>query len=331
MATGGGPVLRGHNAGPRRRAEPSLPYPSMNWRPDLQTLRLFVAVCEENSFSRAAEREATVVSAVSKRISDFEQASGTQLLRRSAKGIEATDAGVAALARARQILAATELLQEDLKAFTQGERGHVRLLAAASAGAQGFAADLADFLQAHPQVSVTIEERMAEAIIEGVRAGEADLGLGFASASAFDLHQAPYGPNSLAVFAAPGHPLFQKERIGLADLLDVDLVALSESSGTTRLLSSLAARESRTLRYRAFTSTLEAAFRIVATGSCVAVLGEHAGPALQQWYGVKPIPLAEAWARRELVFYTREREPSPPPTRRLLAHFLRRHAQRQAA
>lgn len=302
----------------------------MNWRPDFQTLRLFVAVCEEQSFSRAAEREGTVVSAVSKRISEFEQGAGAQLLNRGAKGIETTDAGVAALARARQILAATERLQDDLRGFSQGERGQVRILAAASAGVESFAADLAGFLQAHPQVSVNIEERMANAIIEGVRAGEADLGLGFASAAAFDLHQSLYGLNSLALFAAPGHPLFQRERVGFADLLGVDLVALSESSGTTRLLSSLAAREGRTLRYRAFTSTLEAAFRIVSTGASVAVLGEHAGPALQQWYGVKAIALAEDWAKRELVFYTREREPASPPTRKLLAYLLRQHAQRSA-
>lgn len=303
----------------------------MNWRPDLQTLRLFMAVCEEQSFSRAAEREATVVSAVSKRISEFENAAGTQLLLRSAKGIELTDAGVAALARARQILAAAELLQEDLRAFKQGERGHVRILAAVSAGVESFASDLASFLDSHPLVSVGIEERMASAIIEGVRAGEADLGLGFASASAFDLHQTPYAMNSLAVFAAPGHPLFHKDRLVFTDILDMELVALSASSGTTRLLSSLAARESRTLRYRAFTSTLEAAFRIISTGTSIGVLGEHAGLALQRWYGVKAIALAEDWAQRELVFYTRDKPPGSAPTRQLLAHFLQQNALRAQA
>lgn len=300
----------------------------MTWRPDLQTLRLFVAVCEEQSFSRAAERESTVVSAVSKRISEFEHAAGTQLLLRSAKGIALTDAGVAALARSRQVLAATELLQDDLRSFKHGERGHVRILAAASAGVESFAADLAAFLDEHPLVSVGIEERMATAIIEGVRAGEADLGLGFASAAAFDLHQAPYAVNSLAVFAAPGHPLFHQDRVTFTDILDMDLVALSESSGTTRLLSSLAARESRSLRYRAFTSTLEAAFRIISTGTTIGVLGEHAGVALQRWYGVKAIALDEDWARRDVVFYTRHSQPTSPPTRQLLAHFLRLSAQR---
>ena len=304
---------------------------TMTWRPDLHTLRLFVAVCEEHSFSRAAEREGTVVSAVSKRISDFENAAGAQLLHRNTKGIQASDAGLAALARARQVLAATDRLQDDMRAYSLGERGQVRILAAASAGVESFSADLANFLQEHAQVSVNIEERMANAIIEGVRGGEADLGLGFGSAAAFDLHQTPYGMNSLAMFAAPGHPLFHRERVCFADLLDTDLVALSERSGTTQLLRSLALRESRTLRYRAFTSTLEAAFRIVATGASVAVLGEHAGPALQQWYGVKAIPLAENWAKRELVFYTRERQPGSPPTRKLLAYLMAQHTRRGRA
>lgn len=38
------------------------------WQVDLVSLRLFIAVCEEASIAHAAEREAIVASAVSKRI-----------------------------------------------------------------------------------------------------------------------------------------------------------------------------------------------------------------------------------------------------------------------
>lgn len=295
----------------------------MAWRPDLVTLRLYVAVCEERSFSRAADREAMVVSAISKRIAEFEDAAGVQLLHRHAKGVELTDAGAAALARAKQILTSADQLRDDLQGFAQGDRGHVRVLAALSAGVASFAADISTFLRAHPRISVEIEERMAPDIVAGLRAGEADLGLGFASAADLDLHQTPYAVNNLAVFVGAGHPFQSRECLCFSDLVEAELVALRPSSGTTLLLSSMAARESKSLNYRAFTSTLETAFRIIADGTAVGVFGEHAGAALQRWHSVKSIPIAEEWANRQVVLYTRESQPIAPPTRRLMEHLLR--------
>lgn len=302
----------------------------MAWRPDLVTLKLFVSVCEERSLSRAADREAVVVSAVSKRLSEFEEATGVQLLLRHPKGIELTAAGTATLARARLILAATDLLREDLEGFAHGVRGSIRMLAALSAGVESFASDTASFVRENPQISLKIEERMAQDIIEGLRAGEADIGLGFASAAALDLHQTPYALNNLAVFAGPAHPLHGRESVKLVDLLRTNLVALSATSGTTMLLTSLAARESETITYRAFTSNLDMAFRIIADGSAVGVFGELAGVPLQSWYQVRPIRIDEDWAARQVVIFTRDAVPNASPTRRLLEHLVSRrtHAAR---
>jgi DNA-binding transcriptional LysR family regulator len=50
-----------------------------SWRPNLVSLRLFVAVCEEASIARAAEREAIAPAAVSKRIAEIEEMTGTEL------------------------------------------------------------------------------------------------------------------------------------------------------------------------------------------------------------------------------------------------------------
>lgn len=47
---------------------------------DPVTLRMFVAVCEERNIARAAEREAIVASAISKRIAAIESELGVQLL-----------------------------------------------------------------------------------------------------------------------------------------------------------------------------------------------------------------------------------------------------------
>ncbi|WP_152986924.1 helix-turn-helix domain-containing protein, partial [Bordetella bronchiseptica] len=57
---------------------------------DLVTLRLFVAVYEERSLSKAAEREFIAPSALSKRITDMEQMLNRELFIRNHRGIEPT-------------------------------------------------------------------------------------------------------------------------------------------------------------------------------------------------------------------------------------------------
>ena len=56
-------------------------------RLDLTTLQLFLAVYEEGTLTRAAEREAIAVSAASKRLLELEQAVGATLFERKARGM----------------------------------------------------------------------------------------------------------------------------------------------------------------------------------------------------------------------------------------------------
>ena len=63
------------------------------WRFDLASLRLFVAVGEELSLTKAADREHLVLSAASKRISELEDPVGSPLLYRHARGVTLTPAG----------------------------------------------------------------------------------------------------------------------------------------------------------------------------------------------------------------------------------------------
>src|SRR5258708_39556348 len=62
-------------------------------RIDLTTLRLFIAVCDEQNLTRAAQREGIAASAVSKRMNDFELAFGVTLFKRLSKGMALTLAG----------------------------------------------------------------------------------------------------------------------------------------------------------------------------------------------------------------------------------------------
>ena len=92
----------------RRRQRP------LTRRGDLTTLRLFVAVCDEQNLTRAAQREGIAASAVSKRMNDFELAFGVTLFKRLAKGMALTPAGEALLHHARVTLLNVEKIAVEL-------------------------------------------------------------------------------------------------------------------------------------------------------------------------------------------------------------------------
>jgi len=78
---------------------------------ELRHLQTFVAVAEEGSFSRAAERLRIAQSAVSRTIRDLERELGRPLLDRSTHHVELTVAGRLTLDRARATLTAAHAVR----------------------------------------------------------------------------------------------------------------------------------------------------------------------------------------------------------------------------
>jgi DNA-binding transcriptional LysR family regulator len=132
---------------------------ALSRRVDLTTLRLFIAICEEQNLTRAANREGIAASAVSKRMNDFELAFGVTLFKRLAKGMALTPAGEALLHHARLTLLNVEKIAVELSEYSQGVRGHVRMLANLSAIVQFLPEDLSAFFAAHELLRIDLQER----------------------------------------------------------------------------------------------------------------------------------------------------------------------------
>ena len=89
---------------------------------DLQTLRLFAAVCDQRSIARVAEQESIVGSAISKRLAQLEDTVGTPLLLRKRRGVVPTPAGETLLEHARTMLASVGQIERDMAAYATGTR-----------------------------------------------------------------------------------------------------------------------------------------------------------------------------------------------------------------
>ncbi|NML47594.1 LysR family transcriptional regulator [Ramlibacter sp. G-1-2-2] len=229
------------------------------WRPDLTTLKLFVAVCDEASITKAAEREAIAPSAVSKRIAEVESAAGVMLLVRGGRGVKPTAAGQAFLEHARRILESTTLLEAELEEYGQGARGHVRLWAHISSMVELLPKDVTAFMLQHPNVRVDLQERVSSAVAQGVREGAADLGVCLSTVDLFGVRQYPYSRDELVLVCRDDHALANEAAVDFDQVMAHDLVGLQPGSRMETFLAGLAARKGRKLRYRSHVSTYEAA------------------------------------------------------------------------
>ena len=288
---------------------------------DPVSLQLFVAVCEEGSLARAADREALVASALSKRISALEAEVGVPLLLRRRRGVDPTPAGEALLARAREVLAALDRLRSELGAFGAGVQGSVRVLASPSVLAEQLPEDIGRFLEVQPGLSVSLDERTGPDIVRALREGAADLGVLWDRADLSGLQLLPYRRDHLCVAMSPAHPLARRASLRFADTLDQVSVGVATGGLMDQLLRRQAALIGRLPAPRIQVSSLDAACRIVAAGLGLAVLPRevavpHAGAGR-----LALVPLSEAWARRQFVVATRP-QPLPSASTQLLARHL---------
>ncbi len=267
---------------------------------DLLTLRLFVAVCEEQSINRAAAREHIAVSALSRRISELEGAVKLVLLRRHPRGVEPTAAGLSVLQHARIVLRDVRQMEDDLAERAGGVRGVVRLAANTWAIAEHMPHALHSFLQRHPGIAVEIEEAVSDEIIRSVRDGAADLGILSGPVASEGLRLLPYRRDRLMVLLPHGHPLAMREELHLPDLAPHDVIGAQRGSALERLILGAAAEAGTPLRIRVRVAGFDTMFRMVEAG-----LGVGFGPAsAAERYGrmmqVLGRPLAEPWADRQL-------------------------------
>ncbi|HJV69264.1 LysR family transcriptional regulator [Ideonella sp.] len=291
---------------------------------DPTTLRLFVAVCEEGNIARAAEREAIVPSAISKRIAAMEEEAGVQLIQRGRRGVTLTAAGQALLRQARAVLGGLERLHAELSEFASGVQGSVRVLASISVLSEQLPDDLAGFLARYQSVRVSIEERVSAEIVRQVREGAADFGVLWDAGDMQGLATLPYREDAVGLVVHADNPLARRRGLRLPEALDLEMVGVAPGSIMETMLRRHAARAGRTWSPRIQVSTLDAACRIVAARMGVAILPKQAIEPHMQAFGLHFVPLAEPWARRRFVICLRQHATLTAAARLLVDHLVQR-------
>ncbi|MFC4014972.1 LysR family transcriptional regulator [Nonomuraea purpurea] len=199
---------------------------------ELRQLEYFVAVAEEQNFTRAAERVRISQSGVSAQIRQLERELGAELFDRSGRGATLTVAGRVALEHARAALAAAGAVGQAVGEVADVIKGRLTVGMVVGCTVTPLFDALAAFHGAHPGVELTLLEDNSDRLIDGVRGGAVDLALvGTAGAVPEGLETFTIVSERLVVTVPPGHPLAGRSRVRLRDLAAYPIVCMPLGTG----------------------------------------------------------------------------------------------------
>ena len=198
---------------------------------ELRHLRYFVAIAEERSFTRAAERLWTAQPGLSSQIRRLEAELGVRLFDRHTRGVDLTDAGELFLERARAALAAAEDALATGRDLVAGLVGTVRLGLAAEMPAAFAPTLLAAFGRERPDVEVTVFESYGGALLRDLRDGRLDAVIAPSLFGSAELRCLRLGSEPWVVLVGRGHRLWTPGALDVRELHGEPIVVTGHRDG----------------------------------------------------------------------------------------------------
>jgi DNA-binding transcriptional LysR family regulator len=238
---------------------------------ELSQLETFLAVAEERSFSRAAQRLHRTQPAVSQVIRKLEASVGETLFDRASRDGSLTAAGVLLRDYALRLVALRREATSALGELKSVQRGRLQM-AANEYTCMYLLPAIDAFRREFPHVSVTVHRVLASRVPEELNLRTFELGvISFRPDPEQFRTIAVYG-DSLAFIVGPHHPLAKAERVSINDLGDETFIAHNVTSPLRRKVIEAFQRYRTPLNMGIELPTIEAIKRFVAMGNGVALV-----------------------------------------------------------
>jgi DNA-binding transcriptional LysR family regulator len=194
----------------------------------LEHLKLFRDIAHARNVSHGAEVCGVSQSAASQYLHETERLLGVQLLDRSTRPFELTEAGRLYYEFCRDVLRRQEEFEESLDKLKGRVQGTVRVAAIYSVGLSDMSRLELELSRRMPQAELLVEYLRPEKVYDAVLTDQADLGLVSYPESNREITAIPWREEKMMVAAAPSHPLADRESLDLADLAQQNFVAFDD-------------------------------------------------------------------------------------------------------
>lgn len=203
---------------------------------DTRQLAAFCAVVERKSFSQAAERLGVTQPAVSLQVRSLEKRLGQQLLDRSGRRVEPTEAGLRLYRNAQRLLAIEEQLLAELEEEGEGAlTGRLEIGASTGPGGTVLPMLLCEFARRHPEVTVALSVSETQRVVDQVARRELELGVVGAARRQRAVVFEPFFRDEVVLAVPSGHP-FAGRTVGLEELRAEALIVMQEGAGVRQVI-----------------------------------------------------------------------------------------------
>jgi len=203
---------------------------------DTKQLTAFCTVVERKSFSQAAERLGVTQPAVSLQVRALEQRLGQQLLDRSGRRVEPTEAGLRLYRGAQRLLALEEQLVEEVAGTRSGDlTGPLAIGASSGPGGTVVPLLLCEFQRRNPLVTVALSIYDTQHVVERVAARELELGVVGAARRQRSVVFEPLFRDEVVLACPPSHR-FAGRTIALDELFGEPLLVMQDGAGVRQVI-----------------------------------------------------------------------------------------------
>lgn len=195
---------------------------------DIRHLTYFIEVAKYKSFTKASKSLHLSQSTLSKVVKSLEEELNVELIDRSAKKIELTDAGEIVLAEGEKIMESLDDLSIHLYDLMNLKKGKIKIGIPPVIGSLFFPKIIKEFNDLYPDIKIEIFEDDSKRVKEEVKDGGLDLGVVMLPVDQKVLDVIPFVSNELSLFVHHSHPLAQKEKVEMKELQDETFILFKQ-------------------------------------------------------------------------------------------------------
>lgn len=286
----------------------------------IRQLRAFVAVAQDESVTRAAQRLHITPSALSMLISTLEGELAVRLFERTTRRISLTDAGLELLPSIRKVFDNLDQAFDGLRQLSDRRSGRFAVATSPLLAATLLPPLLASFRARFPSIRVDLFDLPVDEIAQAVRGGQADFGVCTADTDIPDLVITTLYQDRLMLACQPGHPLSERREVRWADLIGEPLAVLRHGSGLRTLVEKGFADMGEPVQPAFEVSHVTTAVGLVEAGLALSILPSYALSSARS-PSVVAVPLTAPVMERNIVTLTDGQRQLSAPCEAFLAHF----------
>lgn len=276
-------------------------------RANMRQIEAFNAVIKCGSVTRAAESLFISQPAVTKLIRGFEDSCGFALFKRAGGRLHPTSEAQRLYLETEKLLTGVARVENIARSIRELERGEIAVLAYPAFSLRFLPLIASSFLNARPDVRLSIETRSSRAIYESMLTGVADFGISLIPTSHSGLDCRIFRETSMVCALPPGHPLARKPVVDLREIARERFISLGRDDLSTIVTAEAFRRVGEDIDPVIRVQMADTACTFVAEGQGVALVPALAtlGWSEEQltFRPVWPTPAKEMW------LYTRTHEP----------------------